>query len=133
MEASLGQYNALELAYLGDVVYELNVREYLLRRGSRPMTDHNRLAFALVNAAAQARAAAMIDAHLSAEERDIIRYGRNAKGGSARSASLGEYRIATGLECLLGSLYLRGSHERIRELMDLIIEGLMKEEAWKTF
>lgn len=128
METALSQYNALELAYLGDAVYELKIREYLLGLGSRSMIAHNKLGFSLVNAAAQAKAVHALADFLTPEEMDIIRYGRNAKGGSAKSASLGEYRQATGLECLLGKLYLKGETERIDEIMQQVIAELMKED-----
>lgn len=127
MESELAGYNALELAYVGDAVYELAIRKALLDRGSRQMVEHNRKAFAMVNAAAQARAVQYLSNQLTAEEMDLIRYGRNAKGGSAKSASLGDYRLATGLECLLGSLFLSGNQERIDELMTTIIQYLMEE------
>lgn len=129
MEIELGQYNALELAYIGDAVYELFVRHQLLARGSRPMAVHNREAFRMVNAGAQARALHYLSDKLSEKELDMVRYGRNAKGGSAKSASLGEYRLSTGLECLLGYLYLLGDHERVNELMSWIFEYLEREEG----
>lgn len=128
MEGKLGNYNALELAYIGDAVYELLIRKALLGRGSRQMVEHNRQAFAMVNAAAQARAVQYLSDQLTTEELDLIRYGRNAKGGSAKSASLGDYRLATGLECLLGALYLEDEFDRIEQLMELIIDYLSKEE-----
>jgi ribonuclease-3 family protein len=128
VEGKLGSYNALELAYIGDAVYELLIRKALLGRGSRQMVEHNRQAFAMVNAAAQARAVQYLSDQLTTEELDLIRYGRNAKGGSAKSASLGDYRLATGLECLLGALYLEDEFDRIEQLMELIIDYLSKEE-----
>ena len=131
MEAQLGSYNALELAYLGDAVYELAVRKALIDQGSRQMVVHNRAAFAMVNAEAQARALQFLSDQLSEDELDIVRYGRNAKGGTAKSSSLGDYRLATGLECLLGHLFLSQNHDRITHLMDQIIDYLKKVDSWK--
>ena len=128
MEGELAAYNALELAYLGDAVYELAVRRYLLEQGSRPMVEHNRRAFAMVNASAQSQVIERLTPHLSPAEVDLIRYGRNAKGGSAKSASQTDYRRATGLECLLGYLYLCQETTRLEEIMATII-ALLNEEA----
>lgn len=132
MEGELAAYNALELAYLGDAVYELAIRHHLLKQGSRPMVEHNRRAFAMVNAAAQSQVIERLTPHLSPAELDLIRYGRNAKGGSAKSASQTEYRRATGLECLLGYLYLCHESERLEQIMATIIAILNEETQWKT-
>lgn len=128
MEGQLGSYNALELAYLGDAVYELAIRKALLDQGSRQMVVHNKQAFAMVNAEAQARALQFLSDQLSDEELDMVRYGRNAKGGSAKSSSMGDYRLATGLECLLGSLFLMNHHDRIDYLMSQIVDYLNEDE-----
>ena len=104
------------LAYLGDTVWELYVREYLVRRNVRRPSE---AALSYVTAKAQCRAAGMIRPLLTEEEEDIFRRGRNVSHSNIpRSATLAEYRIATAVECLFGWLYLCGRNERLRVLFD---------------
>lgn len=124
MEEGLGQYNALQLAYLGDVVYELAVRTYLLKKYPEDVHALNKRAFALVNASAQAKAVQALQDELSEQEMGYIKYGRNAKGGSSRSARMIDYRYATGLECLFGALYLTEKKERLQQLIELAIAAI---------
>ena len=72
------QYSPLTLAYLGDAVFELGVRERLVRMGSRPAKEWRRLSKRLVSAAAQSAMAETLLENLTAEEADIFRRGRNA-------------------------------------------------------
>ena len=107
---------AARLAYLGDCVFELYVREYLVRTGShQPSVD----ALNYVTARVQSQAVERILPLLTEEEEDEYRRGRNiGHTNIPKSASLSEYRKATGLETLFGWLYLRGEHDRLRELFD---------------
>ena len=119
----------LDLAFAGDAVYGLLVREYLLKSGSRPVKELHTLAVDMVRAEAQAKAAHIIMPMLSPDEADIYRRGRNAKvGGIPKSATPGEYHSATGLEALFGSLYLNGKGDRIEELFDAICQGDKDED-----
>ena len=114
------------LAYLGDAVYELLIREALLARG--PASPHvlHRQATALVCAPAQARMARALAGEFTAEEAAVFRRGRNAHCGVAPAAATAvEYRLATGLESLMGFLYLAGRRER---LADLLAKGLRSLE-----
>ena len=127
-DASPDELTPLDLAFAGDAVYGLLVREYLLKSGSRPVKELHTLAVEMVRAEAQAKAAHIIMPMLSPEEADIYRRGRNAKvGGIPKSATPGEYHSATGLESLFGWLYLNGSGDRIEELFDAICEGEKNE------
>lgn len=121
MEESLGRYNALQLAYLGDAVFELAVRSYLLQKYAQDVNALNKRAFAIVNASSQAKAVLKLEESLSEEERAFVKYGRNAKGGTSHRARMIDYRYATGLECLFGALYLKGQHERLRVLIEQAI------------
>lgn len=117
----------ITLAFLGDAVYELAVRERLIRRGG---VDANRLhkkTIEFVNAGAQARAVEKIKPFLSREEQDILRRGRNANTSHVpKNAALLDYRHATGFEALLGFLYLCGENERILQILDCIMDETEK-------
>ena len=115
------QYSPLALAFLGDSVYEVMVREMLLREGNRPARELHSQAVAHVRAAYQAPAAGRIAEMLTPEEADILRRGRNASGISVpKHATPADYRKATGFECLFGYLYLCGEIARLRELFAVI-------------
>ena len=115
--------SALDLAFVGDGVYGLLVREMLARDGSRPVGELHRMAVAYVNATAQAAAYDRIAPLLTEEEEAVFRRGRNAH--TARAG--GDYHRATGLEALFGYLYLNGAQERARELFEAITAN--KESA----
>lgn len=122
------QYSPLGLAFLGDSVYEVMVRERLLREANRPPQELHNAAVAHVRAAYQANAAARIADLLTEDEADILRRGRNAHGISVpRSATPAEYRKATGFECLFGYLYLCGRTERLRTLFAVIWQEQAQE------
>ena len=122
------QYSPLALAFLGDSVYEVMVREQLLREANRPARELHAAAVAHVRAPYQAAAAARIAEMLTEEEADILRRGRNASGISVpKSATPAEYRSATGFECLFGYLYLCGRAERLAELFRVIWTEAAKE------
>lgn len=125
--APVNRYSPLQLAYLGDGVYELYIRRYLLSQGFFSPGKLNKLAKNYVAAPAQSRVYLEIEERLSEEEKGFLRRGRNAKGGPGpASASAGEYRRATGLECLIGGLYVQGRQERIEEIMEMALEVLGK-------
>ena len=123
------QYSPLALAFLGDSVYEVMVREMLLREGHRPARELHSQAVAHVRAAYQAAAAGRIAEMLTPEEADILRRGRNANGISVpKHATPADYRKATGFECLFGYLYLCGLTERLRELFSVIWQESQQEQ-----
>lgn len=110
----------LVLAYIGDAFFNLYVRTRLLRfEQSRVRVLHNYGA-RMVSATLQAYALRLLEAELSEEEQTVVRRGRNAKSSVPRSASVGDYRASTGLEALLGYLYLRGDEARLAALTDKI-------------
>ncbi len=113
--------NAAALAYLGDAVFELQVRLRLVRSGQYNLRGMHRAAVDTVRAGAQAQALAKLRPVLTAAEADVVRMGRNAKTSVPRSASVVEYRLSTGFEALLGYLYLRGESQRLEELLDLAL------------
>ena len=108
------------LAYLGDAVLELRVRERLLAEGYTSSKALNQHALEYVRAGAQARAMERILPLLSEEENGAFRRGRNAGHGQhPKGATVGEYRNATGMEALFGYLSMMGEQARIRELFEV--------------
>lgn len=115
----------MQLAYLGDSVYETAVRYALLKRGEMSLKDYNKIAVKIVSAPAQYKAVKALESEFTEDEAELIRRGRNAKGGNVpKSASVEEYRTATGFESLMGRLYLEGKHDRISYLVAKAIESL---------
>ncbi|MFZ5590672.1 MAG: Mini-ribonuclease 3 [Bacillota bacterium] len=120
----------LVLAYLGDAVYELAVRLHLIQQSAGQVSKLHRLAVDYVRADAQAAALQYIEPYLEPAELAMARRGRNANSGHPpRGADLLSYRRSTGLECLIGYLFLSGHQERLRQLLELIFAYLEKKEA----
>ncbi|MDQ0418235.1 ribonuclease-3 family protein [Croceifilum oryzae] len=116
------QIHPLLQAYIGDSVYEVYVRYHLLAIGVVKPHELQKRAIQYVSAVAQAKASRIIEGGLTEEEANVLRRGRNAKSGSvAKSASVAQYRYSTGLESLIGYLYLSGRQERLEQLMKQII------------
>lgn len=117
---------SLELAYLGDTIYDLYVRERLVRRGGRVQKMH-KAATSFVCAHAQSEAMLRIRDALSETEADVARRARNARQNPPRNANPGEYHRATALEALIGYLYLTKQHERLAQLLSMALpEELME-------
>ncbi len=113
----------LTLAFIGDAVFEVFVRENIVCLGSRPVSELHRLSVRQVCCCAQARAAEKLVGRLSEEELKIFRRGKNAHPGHVpKNADISTYRVATALEALFGYLYLCGRLERLRELFGIIGE-----------
>lgn len=122
------QYSPLTLAFLGDSVYELLVREALVKIANRPGSELHKEKLEFVSAAAQADAFHTIEDMLSSAELDIFKRGRNAHTNhTPKNMSVADYHAATGLEALFGYLYLEGEHDRMNELFQKIWEVKMKD------
>ena len=123
------QRSALNLAFVGDTVFDLLVRETLVCEGNRPVKQQHALAAARVKAAAQAAAAQTLLPVLTDREREQFFRGRNAHPNhKAKNASVGDYHYATGLEALFGYLYLNGELDRLRALF-LLLQNAIGDEA----
>jgi len=110
------------LAYVGDVVYEIFVRTKITLEAPRKIKELNEEAKKYVKASNQAEAFKKIESFLSQDESEIYKRGRNYSGSiSSKSATVVDYRMATGLEALVGYLYLKGKHDRLIEIMNKII------------
>ncbi|MFA7636748.1 MAG: ribonuclease III domain-containing protein [Monoglobales bacterium] len=127
MELDYSQYGALALAYMGDCVYEIKIREHLMKQANMPVNMLHRKAKGYVSAAAQSAFMDKLLPLLTEEEESVFHRGRNAKPHTTpKNMTLTDYKKATGLESLMGFLYLSGKHDRINELMEIILEEDVK-------
>lgn len=112
------QLNPVTLAFVGDAVYSLYVRERLTLEVGGKSADLQRVASKVVSAQGQSEFLDRVMPLFTETEEDIFRRGRNAKkGAKSKSASNLEYNRSTGFEAVLGFLYLTGNDERIKELL----------------
>lgn len=108
------QMSSLVLAYIGDLVYELMVRAYLVEKGVCKVNLLHKEAIRMVKAESQAHVAHGLESELDAQETAILKRGRNAQGGRVpKNAEVSDYRYATGLEALFGYWYLKGKQDRL--------------------
>lgn len=120
------ELNSIALAYVGDAVYELYVRHYLIKKGEvKPQHLHNR-AVQYVSAPSQAKVVKkwLNDGILTNEEEAVVRRGRNAKTHSVpKNISTEDYKYSTAFESLIGFHYLNNDHDRLNELLALAIKN----------
>lgn len=122
-DTDIKSYSPLTLAFIGDGVYDLVIRTMIVEKGNAPVNKLHRQVSNLVKAPAQMEMFHRIEEKLSEEELSVYKRGRNAKSfTSAKNASITEYRIATGLEALIGYLYLTDQFDRILELINAGLE-----------
>ena len=118
-------YDGLLLAYIGDGVLELLVREKLISSGETNTGKLSSTAQKIVCAPAQSEKAEVLLPLLTEEELGVYKLGRNHKvGGKPKKASMVEYHRATGMEAVFGYLYLEGRNERIRELFNALYTNI---------
>ncbi len=121
--------NTTALAYIGDAVYEVYVREHVMKYGEAHADRLHREAVRYVSAAGQAKAIRKIFDSLDEEEQQLVKRARNHKYSSkARSASPMDYKWATACEALIGRLHLDGNTAREKQLVSQIIEIIDSEE-----
>lgn len=122
-KAELSSYSPLTLAYIGDAVYELLIRSFVVGEGNTKASMLHRQTCSYVKAHAQCAIAEYLQPFLTETEQDYYRRGRNAKSPTmAKNASMSDYRKATGFEALMGYLYLSNQTERMVELVRLGVE-----------
>ncbi|MEK5640297.1 MULTISPECIES: Mini-ribonuclease 3 [Paenibacillus] len=120
------------LAYIGDAIYEVAIRQYLISKTNLRPNQLHRSATGLVSAKAQSRIIGALEEMLTEEERDVVRQGRNAKSGTIpKNADVLEYRHATAFESLIGYLYYTGQFERMQELIDTGIKFIEQQPKKK--
>ncbi len=111
------ELNALTLAYIGDAIYELYIREYVVSLGGKPNILHKR-AILYVSAKAQSKILHYIKPILTEEESEIVRRGRNAKSHTIpKNADVMDYRYSTAFESLIGYLHLTNEKERLEQII----------------
>ncbi len=119
MEININEVSQINLAFVGDAVYDLFIRTKLLLENPRIKTSElSVLKSRFVNAKSQSDIVLGIGDSFSDFEKSVFKRGRNAKSKSApKGRSIAEYRNATGFEALLGHLYLSKDDERLMEIM----------------
>ena len=118
------EINVLALAYLGDAVYELKIRNYLISKGIYKVNNLQNKALNYVTAKNQCKYINMLidNEFLTEEEIEIVKRGRNAKVNShPKNADILEYKWATALETLFGYLEVNKNYERIEEIIKIIV------------
>lgn len=125
---SANALNGLSLAFIGDAVYEILVREHLLEHGSLQVGKLHKMAVEMVRASFQADVFDFLEPIISEEERGILHRGRNASATHIpKGANAIEYRKATGVEALFGWLYLENKQNRLKELFEMILNRSQEE------
>ncbi|MEE1125161.1 MAG: ribonuclease III domain-containing protein [Acutalibacteraceae bacterium] len=121
----LRQISPLTLSFIGDSVYDLMVREYVISLANRPVGQLNKRKVNVVNCKFQAECAEILETQLTEEEMVIYKRGKNANVHSIpKNADRNDYHKATGFEALLGYLYLKKDIARLRELFALLVDNI---------
>lgn len=124
------QLHPIALAYIGDAIFEVYIRQYVLSRPNHRPDHLHKLTTRFVTAKAQARILAAWLPQLTEEELAVVKRGRNAKSGhTPKSADVIEYRQSTALECLVGYLYYTGQAERLEALMSRAASYIEEEDG----
>lgn len=124
-ENDIRTYSPLTLAYIGDAVYEVVIRTMVVSDGNTQVNKMHKKSSGLVKAETQAQMVKALMEELNEEELGYYKRGRNAKSyTSAKNASIGDYRMATGFEALIGYLYLTGQTDRMNQLIKLGLDSL---------
>jgi|SRR5690625_3806505 len=130
MEQQVNQLNSLVLAYIGDAIYEVHVRNHLIQTGQINPHELQQRAVQYVSAKAQSEIMhhlLTID-FLEDEEKGVVRRGRNAKSNSIpKNASVQAYRYATAFEALMGYHYLKKNEDRLHELIHLSLQYVVNK------
>lgn len=126
-ETEARQLNPVVLAFVGDAVYSLYVRERLVLSGGGKASEFQRAASKIVSAEGQSQFFSIIEPMLTEEEIEVYKRGRNAKKATkSKNASATDYNRSTGFEAMLGYLYLTGKRDRVDELLSFADDGLFQ-------
>lgn len=121
-EVDIRTYSPLTLAYIGDAIYDLVIRTIVVERGNQSAKGLHKTTIKYVNAKVQAKMIDALETELTEDEMAVYHRGRNAKSyTAAKNASIIEYRKATGLEALMGYLYLQGQTDRMLTLIQVAL------------
>ncbi|MBE6035045.1 MAG: ribonuclease III [Clostridiales bacterium] len=129
LQMEVKKVNTTALAYIGDAVYEVYVRKYVLEQDSVDVNKQNKLAVKFVRAEGQALAIKKMMETLTDEERNLVKRARNRKITSKpQNADPVIYKLATAFEALVGFLYLSGDAERLEEVISQAMSLIEKAE-----
>ncbi len=126
------QINIITLAYLGDAIYEVYIREHLISKGIAKVEDLQREAIKFVSAKGQSKILEILinNNYLTTDEIDVIKRGRNYKREShPKNTDIITYKMSTGFEALIGYLYLRNKKERLEDIIKYILEVYNEENC----
>ena len=127
-DVDLRQISPLTLSFIGDSVYDLMVREYIISLANRPVGQLNQRKVSVVNCKFQSECAEILTPYLTEEELVIYKRGKNANVHTIpKNADRNDYHSATGFEALFGYLYLQKNIIRIRELFNLIVNNIYEK------
>lgn len=127
-EAEVRMMAPLVLAYVGDAIFEVFIRNYLVQEMNVSVHQYHKRATRYVRAKAQAKVVHALEKELTEAEWTIVKRGRNQKSATVpKNADLTDYRYATGFEALLGYLFYIGEYSRLSLLMDRAIEIINNE------
>ncbi len=122
-------YSPLALAYIGDSVFDIMIRTMEVSQVNKQVNKYHKDVSKIVCAPAQAKMIMALKEHLTEEERDIYKRGRNANSYTkAKNATRTEYRKATGFEAVLGYLYLKEDFERLTDVVKMGLDALQEAE-----
>lgn len=123
---NITEVQILNLAYIGDAVFEVMVRTHIISSTKAAANELHNAAKGYVCAHAQSEMYKALEEILSHEEMSVMRRGRNAKSQTkAKNASINDYRHATGLEALVGYLYLKNETQRLMEIFEICIKTVI--------
>lgn len=129
MEKKASQFSPLVLAYIGDSVYEVYVRNRVVAENpDMPASKLHKKSIGYVKAHAQSNSMVFLEDKLTEKELSVYKRGRNAKSATVpKNADLTDYRRATGFETLVGYLYLNKEEKRLEEIMSWAFESAISE------
>ena len=127
----LNLINVITLAYIGDAVYEVYVREYLVKKGIAKVEELQKESVKYVSAKNQCKILSyLMDNNLLTEiELDVVRRGRNYKRTShPKNTDIITYKMSSGFEAMIGYLYLNNDKDRLNEIINYILGGIYEKE-----
>lgn len=132
-DKNLNQYPTTVLAYMGDAVYEVYIRKFVIETGRLHADKLHHAAVQYVRAQAQAKALKALWEELTEEERTLVKRARNKKISSKpQNADPVDYKWATACEALIGYLFLSGQNERMEEIIKRLINHIGGKDETET-
>lgn len=127
-EVDVQTYSPLTLAYIGDCIYDLIIKNLVINQGNKQVQKLHKETSALVQAQTQSKMMRTMQEHLTEEEHAVYRRGRNSKTVTpAKNQTITDYRRATGFEALLGYLYLKKEYKRLLDLVKIGLDSLKED------